>query len=232
MWKLRGLWLGALLLLSGCNNYVRSSQPWFTEADAKQAPAVRSGWWVMDDPECRVSIETPSADWPDCVGPILLPPGDRLVLRAGELPSGELLLVAGDPPIVQVLTRGDDKADPPTVDEYNYYGIAPRRRDPQGRIVALKAWLVLCGPPRPRTSDHPYEDRTRRPWPGLKIETEKPGCVAHDVGVLREAARRSRRFGEDGGGAQGFHWLRDWRPGDQTQEEWLAAQAKRSQEGS
>jgi hypothetical protein len=233
MTRFRGLWLGALLLLSGCNNYVRSSQPWFTDADAKQAPAVRSGWWVMNGPDCRFSVEAPSAAWPDCVQPIPLPPGDRLVLRVEETSGVEYLLVVGDPLIVQVLAAGD-KADPPTADEYGYYGLAPRRRDPQGRITAFDVWPVLCGPPRRITNKHPFDDRTRRPWPGLKIEAGKAGCAARDAKSLRDAARRSKRFEEYGGGGQspGFHWLRDWRPGDQTQEEWLAAQAEQSQEGS
>lgn len=233
MLRFRGFWLGALLLLGGCNNYVRSSQPWFTDADARQAPAVRSGWWVMDDPDCKLSVNAPSAAWPECVALYLLPPGDRLVLRAGEPTRGEYLLGAGDPLIVQVFAAGDDKADPPTADEYGYYGLVPRRRDPEGRITAFDVWPVLCGPPRRITNKHPFDDRTRRPWPGLKIEAEKAGCVARDVGVLRDAARRSKSLEEYGGGGQspGFHWLRDWRPGDQTQEEWLAALAKQSQEG-
>lgn len=230
MRSLRWVWLGALLLLGGCNNYVRSSQPWFTDADARQAPAVRSGWWVMRDPDCRFSAEAPSAAWPECVEPVLLPPGDRLVLRSDEPPRGEYLLAPGEPLIVQVLTGGDDKAEPPTADEYSYYGLRPRQRDPQGRITTFDVWLVLCGPPPRRTHGDAFGDRTRQPWPGLEMDAGTAGCTARDVEALRGAARRSKRLGERHGGDQTpvFQWIRDWRPGDQTREEWLAALAGQS----
>ena len=230
MRKSSGFWLGALLLLGGCTNYVKSSQPWFTAEHARQAPAVRSGWWVIVDTDCRFSAGAPSAAWPECVEPFLLPPGDRLLLRKASPDGsvdGEYLLVSGEPLIVQVFARGDGKAEPPTADEYGYYGLKPRRHDSQGRITAFDVWPALCGPPRPITNEHWFDDRTQRPWPGLDIGNEATGCTARDVETLRGAVRRSKRFGY-GGQAPAFRWIRDWRPGDQTQEEWLAALADQS----
>lgn len=221
-----GLIVATALLLGGCNNFVHSSRPWFTEADARQAPAVRSGWWVVSDPLCRFSsAEAPSSTWPKCVTRFLLPPGDRLILQGNESTRFEYLLAPGQPLIVQGLTPGDDRAEPPRADEYGYLGLQPRQRDPQGRITAFDLWFVLCGPPR-RTHGEPSPiDRTDRPWPGLVIEDEAAGCTARDVEALRGAARRSKRSGALSADHNLVRWIRDWRPGDQTREEWLAALA-------
>jgi hypothetical protein len=217
-------------MLGGCTNYVKSSQPWFTAEDARQAPAVRSGWWVANDPDCKFTAEAPSAAWPECVKPVLLPPGDRLILRTVEPSRGDYLLVAGEPAIVQVLVPGDKTAEPPTADEYTYYGLRTMRRDPQGRITTFDVWPVLCGPPDRKAWQHTFDDRPRRPWPGLENDPDAVGCTARDAQALRSAARRSKRLGAVYGRdiSPTFQWVRDWRPGDQTQEEWLAAFAEQS----
>jgi hypothetical protein len=231
--------VGAALLLAGatglggCTNYVVSSAPWFAAEDARQAPAVRSGWWKNDDPDCRFSAEAPSSAWPECAAHILLPPGDRLVLSIPsdkDVPSVEYLLAPGDPSIVQIFTRGDDKAAPATMDEYGYYGLKPGRWDAEQRITAFEAWAIVCGPPQRRSKGHPFNNQTRRLWPGLDIRKEDGGCTARNVEALRDAARRSEKLVRKGSDEPllAFHWIRDWRPGDQTQEEWLAAGAEQS----
>ena len=217
-------------LLGACTSDLRSNRPWFTVEDARSAPAVRSGWWAPVDKYCRIAAKAPSAAWPDCVAPILVPPGDRLIVEIemmGKTGGSSYLLVAGKPPILQVFNKDDSLGEPLKALEYAYYGVKPRRHDRQGRITALALWPTLCGPPGPATKAHPYLTPTQHPWPGLDLGFEAKLCTARDVQALREAVRRSAPFSQDRG-AIAFRWIRDWQPGDQTREEWLAALAAQS----
>ncbi|MDR6532616.1 hypothetical protein J2800_003374 [Caulobacter rhizosphaerae] len=149
---------------------------------------------------------------------MLAPSGWNGVL--GALDGTEHMLAGGDPMIAQYEFQTSETAAVPSQHAYLYFGVAALKRDEEGRAVVLRYWPTLCGPPR---RDRPAAV-TRHPWPGLSVKREG-GCVARDVGTLRKAAERSRALETD---IPTLRWLRDWRPGDQGEVDWLADQGIRT----
>jgi hypothetical protein len=210
--------VAAALFLSGCENYVIAEKPWFIAEDAVGAQAVRPGWWVEDTVDCRVDAEAPSTAFPDCAHIVLASSDWKGVLWAAD--GTEHMLVKGDPMIAQYEFLTSEDAAVPSQHAYLYLGFDALKRDAEGRALALRYWPALCGPPRP---NHPAA-ATRRPWRGLHLKKEG-GCVADDVRALRGAIDRSRALGTE---APTVRWLREWRPGDQSEADWLAAQGIRT----
>jgi hypothetical protein len=136
------------------------------------------------------------------------------VLRATD--GTEQILAGGDPLIAQYEFQTSEDAIVPSQHAYFYFGVGALKRDVEGRALVLRYWPTLCGPLR---SDRPVA-ATRRPWRGLRLMREG-GCVADDIHALRRAAERSRVLETE---TPTVRWLRDWRPGDQSEEDWLAAQ--------
>jgi hypothetical protein len=210
--------VAAALFLSGCENLVFSEKPWFSAQDAVGAQAVRPGWWMEDKPDCRVDLEASSTTWPDCVNLLLEPADWKGVLWATD--GTEHMLVEGDPMIAQYQAQTSKDAAVPSQNAYLYFGVAALERDATGRALVLRYWPTLCGPPR---RDRPNAV-TPRPWRGLRVKHEG-GCVAENVRTLRNAVERSRTIETD---TPTLRWLRDWRPGDQSEADWLAAQGIRT----
>jgi hypothetical protein len=157
----------------------------------------------------------------------------------------ESIIANGDPLIGQLRMQGDTGPDeelapttgtgpiPASEDDagggtgeqqgrsfYLYYAIRPTARDEAGRVTAIEAWGVACGPlPKPllpakgsrrnRASEELAEDTpsvTRQPFPGLTVVDDN--CVAESVEALRRAAVLSETLDEHGKS----HWVRDgWR---------------------
>ena len=210
--------VAAALFLGGCENLVFSEKPWFSAEDAVGVGAVRPGWWMEDEPGCHVDLEASSTAWPDCAK-IVLASGDwKGVLWAAD--GTEHVLVGGDPMIAQYQFQTSKDAAAPFQNAYLYFGAAALERDAEGRALVLRYWPTLCGPPR---HDRPTSV-TRRPWPGLHVQRDG-GCTADDVRTLRKAAKLSRALATE---APTLRWLRDWRPGDQSEADWLAAQGIRT----
>ena len=218
MCRYRGLWLSALLLLTGCENYVVSETPWFRPEHAAGVQQVRSGWWMVDDADCPVDPNVASTAWPDCANFALAPEDWAGVLRSDDGTS--LLLARGDPMIAQYEMTTSPEAAAPSQHGYLYFGVGVLERDEQGRALALNYWPALCGPLRP---DRPVA-ATRRPWPGLRLRRQG-GCLARDLAALRGAAKRSGALSTD---SFKVRWVRSWRPGDRSEADWLAAQGIRT----
>jgi hypothetical protein len=216
--KVPRLLLVVTLLLGGCENYVVAEKPWFTTRDTASAPLVRSGWWVMDQPDCSIDPDASSTAWPDCANAALVPRDWKGVLWADD--GTQHMLVPGDPMIAQYEFQTSHDAVVPSQHAYLYFGVAAVERDAEGRAMALRYWPALCGPPRP---DRPVA-ATRRPWPGVRLKREG-GCRARDIQALREAIEHSRAVAPD---QATVRWLRDWRMGDQSEADWLAAQGIRT----
>ena len=210
--------VASALFLSGCENYVVSEKPWFAAKDAVGAQAIRPGWWIADWPDCRVDSEAPNTAWPDCASATLVPVDWMGVLWAAD--GSKHLLAKGEPMIAQYEVRTSKGAALPSEHGYLYFGVAALKRDTEGRVLALRYWPTLCGPPPP---DRPGV-ATLQPWPGLRMR-HKGGCVAADVRVLRAATERSRALETETPTAR---WIRDWRPGDQSEADWLAGQGIRT----
>lgn len=218
------------VLLGGCGNQLYATKPWFTAKDAQGV--MRPGWWISNAADCSFGRDAPSAAWPECVQPLLVSQNDQGVLELPDPYQGssmEYLLAPGTPLILQLgLKNWRSEEGGERFDVYLYSGVEPVKRDRQGRLIVMDFWSVLCGPPPPRGKGDIYRGgRTSRPWPGLTMN-ESGGCTAHDVGALRDAASRSHRRAEAKGTSTPLRWIRDWRPGDQTREEWLAALADQS----
>jgi hypothetical protein len=210
--------LAAALFLGGCENLVFSEKPLFSVGEAVGARAVRPGWWMETAPECRVDLETSSTTWPDCANIVLVPENWKGSLWASD--GTEHMLVGGDPMIAQYQFRTSEAAAVPSQNAYLYFGVSALERDVEGRAVVLRYWPTLCGPSR---VDHPTA-ATRRPWVGLRMKREG-GCIAGDVHTLRKAVELSRAQETS---TPTLRWLRAWRPGDQSEEAWLAAQGIRT----
>ncbi len=206
------------LFLGGCDNLVFSETPWFSAKDAVGARAVRAGWWMEDKPDCPVDLAAPSTAWPGCTNFVLAPADWTGVLWASD--GTEQMLASGDPMIAQYQFQTPQDAAVPSQNAYLYFGVAAQKRDAEGRALVLRYWPTLCGPPR---RDRPTAV-TRHPWAGLHVQREG-GCVADDVRTLRKAVELSGARETD---APTLRWLREWRPGDQSEADWLAAQGIRT----
>jgi hypothetical protein len=107
----------AIAMLCGCTNQVRSTDPWFTKADAADAPSLRPGVWATDnpDPKCKVDEKAPLEAWPDCAHDQSFVVRADDILRLQVLTNGEeghttttyawaahaFILASGDPRIRQ-----------------------------------------------------------------------------------------------------------------------------------
>jgi hypothetical protein len=184
----------AAVSLSACN-VVMSEEPLFTEADAKQAPALRDGAWVSLTAECQAQWRDPEAPPPSCA--------EHGEVRAGRLvppdDPGQAVIVAGggQPLIVQVQFTQQEAATGEAFRIHVYGALKPTRFDDHGRVVEARRWLVLCGePPADAGLDslRREEHLTRRPLPGLTVDDELGICRARSSQAVRNAARASEAW--------------------------------------
>jgi len=188
----------AVLLLGGCN-MVHTDHPLFKAADAAGAPTFRPGIWADPDPGCNFDPNRPVKTWPDCAHGDAAPKAE---------PGATLLIVAGKPLIMQYGGKpADDQPGSPPV--YYYFGLEPLRLDASGRIIAMKAWPVQCGPPRRQGRTHHSPYGTRHPLPGMTMDADGNNCTTASIDAVRAAATPSEAWADKPGGA---YWVRD---GDQ-----------------
>jgi hypothetical protein len=199
---------GAALLLGGCN-MITSPTPMFSGADVLGQAQMRPGVWTQDQTSCPFDERQPMDAWPHCAGGWVARPGGVLAAPGGD-PKPALhfyptLLVAGDPPILQV--RADDKPGaPPT---YIYMGVKVLKTDAEGRIIAYQDWPALCGPPPPTDANGPtHNGQTLQPFAGLVLDKDDPNCVASSPAPIRISAARSEAWREKDA-IDHAHWVRD-----------------------
>lgn len=204
-------WLAiAASALSACNVVVTKA-PLFGKAEASRL-VMRDGVWTSPGDSCAFDETKPVDAWPECASPGLVRHGELLSWdrEAKAWKSGDIgvVFVGGEPIMLQAhatQTDGDDGF-------YLYAGIEPRL-DAQGRIIGLKAWPVLCGPPPPPppgtapSQDTATQSGTKAPFPGMVMDEKGQNCTTSDKDALRRAARESRRF--EGDALANIHWVRD-----------------------
>jgi len=186
-------WLAlcAVLLLGGCN-MVHSDHPLFAAKDAAGAPTFRPGIWAAPDPGCDFDPNLPVKAWPQCAHGDAAPTAE---------PGGTMLIVAGKPLLIQFSSApGNDPV------AFFYGAIEPLRLDAQGRIVAMKAWPVQCGPPHRQVRGDKGPRGTRHPLPGMTMDADGNNCTTASTDTVRAAAGPSRAWADSPGDA---YWVRD-----------------------
>ncbi|MBA3811030.1 MAG: hypothetical protein H0X27_05180 [Caulobacteraceae bacterium] len=199
----------ALALLSACN-VVITPAPLLTRADEAGAPAPRPGLWRFDgDADCRVDESRPLIEWPKCGAGAVLNAGTAGYFERGTgVPvwtTQPLILAAGAPRIAQAQVKfsGDVKVEGAT---YAYAGVRATKLDDRGRVVALSAWPVQCGPPPLAGEGGGAAAGTAKPLPGLTMKRGDPVCSTTSKSALREAAKASEAWAPNSLNA---HWVRN-----------------------
>ena len=214
----RLLVVAALVLLGACNMVV-TKEPVFSPADARGAPPMRPGVWAGEPgANCQLDEGKPLADWPSCAnGFVVLDDhtiGDFTDQGGKHVWSTtDVVLAAGEPRVLQVHATSDDPLMPSA---YLYAGFEPAKLDGAGRIVAGRAWFVICGPPPPPTKapgpggadTQQQRVGTLHPFAGLTMDKDGVNCTPDSPAALQGAARQSRELTAPKD-VSGSHWVRD-----------------------
>lgn len=231
----RLLIVGLLVLLAACNR-VQTKAPLFGPEDARGAPVLREGVWLVEGEtlflteiekpaRCRVDVAKPTSRWPKCARWLLVRDGRLHQYMRGE-GKGEsgwavqgFLIAATQPTILQ--TAGSIETwpvDPETEagdPSHQYFVLAPTAADPEGRTVAFDTWPVLCGP-HPTGKPGKGESArflTRELHPGLTAEpvdgADPNNCMTTSREALLSAAAASRGWH---GEPLKVRWVRDSYP--------------------
>jgi hypothetical protein len=209
--------LAGLYVLSGCNLLV-SKEPWFTEADAVDAPKFRDGLWTSTrQDDCKFDSANDPSTWPDCAlaakvrdnrwSSLERERGDDGNVKKFVWEEVDTLTVGGEPLIVQFKTDPQGLSDPS--EQFVYLAARPTQIDAQGKVIAFSAWAIVCGPVDRRAKKN-SEDAlvTKKPFKGLSV-TEY-NCVADGADAIRYAARQSENLVSNGQQQQTtVHWVRD-----------------------
>ena len=207
--------IAALALLGACN-IVTTNTPLFTKADAVGAPQLRPGVWDEDPAaDCTVDETKPLPDWPGCANGFVVI--DNSTFGGYSEKDGKRVwstvssvLAAGDPLVFQLLsTSATGSAPIPAT--YVYAGLAPTRRDAEGRVIATQSWPVQCGKPPPadaKTPDGGQRTGTLDPLPGMTMDADGVNCTTASPAALRAAAKASRKWTVSGE-TTAAHWVRD-----------------------
>ncbi len=177
---------------------------------------MRPGVWDGDPPAgCDVDEAKPFADWPSCsTGFVVRDDGafGEFTNQGGKRAwaSTDVVLAAGEPRILQMhVTAGSNDPLLPAV--YLYGAFEPTKLDAEGRIVAARSWIVVCGPPPPdgvKGADGKPHPGTLHPFAGLTMDSDGTNCTPTSPAALRNAGRESRGLAA-AKDINAAHWVRD-----------------------
>lgn len=182
----------ACVLASGCNA-VMADHPLFPETQRSTALMLEDGLWFRVDSECDVDLFKPKETWPNCADWMIFS-GSKAV-RSSDAKADEetedLLLVDGDPPLIQarVRTNGSETV-------YGFLGLEPIKRSPSGKLVLLDVWVVPCGTQEPGSGPSGKIE----PYPGISVE-----CRTDSAEAVRAAAPKGRTSDK---GLVRWQWVR------------------------
>jgi hypothetical protein len=209
-----------MLLLGACNMVV-TKEPLFSKADAAREPQLKQGVWRQADQDpCDVDETKPITDWPACA--------DGFVVKEGEVggyntdadgkkawASTDLVVAGGEPRVIQVQMKDlgvKGLGELPLGPMYLYMAAHPTKTDADGRILAYRAWPILCGPPPPPDAKGPDGKAMRmgtlKPLPGLAMDKDANNCTTSSQAVVHSAAKASEPW-QDKGSTSESHWVRD-----------------------
>ena len=198
----RTLCIALVVMTLGACNAVTSERPLFATGSGADAPALRTGIWVMPAEGCKVAVRAPISTWPECANGFVLGEADLsggVVDKAGSFQrSASYLKVGGDPLLLQIIPTLGRASDEPAI---LYVGWRPTAADAEGRITQARVWLPLCSRPG-------MEDRSMQR--GLISAGKDRPCLATNAAALRQAARQSEAwaFGAQASGLTA-RWVRD-----------------------
>lgn len=178
----------AAISVAACNGMVTSERPLFTAADSRGAPVLKNGVWAwIHAAGCQIDPKAEITAWPKCADPFLVKDGRLTALDAGRGErSAALLLVAGDPPLIQV----DDTVGADSSGAVVYTGLRTTQIDAKGGAAAFHPWVVLCVPPE-KGSSPPVDPKDVLPGFALSSGGD---CRVDDPGKVREAAKASEAW--------------------------------------
>jgi hypothetical protein len=184
-------WVLALVALSlgGCR-MVTSDRPVFTSGDAADAPALKSGLWALIEPGCRFNVRTAPEKWPECATALVLRDGAAIDARTGQTTRRSILIVGGDPVVIQAGTEEDGRKG------FAYLGLRPLAVDADGAVTRARVWPAQC-PPAP---------------PGRRGPSPGDTCLMAGQGQVRRAVAASEGpafAGQADDPGRVAYWIRD-----------------------
>ena len=201
--------------LAGCGNAVTSTKALFAASDARGQPQPRPGVWGYSSssklPTCKVDTSQPVGTWDSCAGGFIVRPGEIYSQDGPDKPlklEYRFVLARGAPAVFQALELGDKDL----YGQYYYAGVRPLKVDAQGRVIELKAWQAMCGPPPPDDPTGSSHKLTDRMIAGLSPDSRQDNCIAASASSVRISARDSDGWTtRSGGGVSEFYfqWVRD-----------------------
>lgn len=176
------------LVLSACNMVV-SSEPWL--ATSVDAPVMKPGLWAMlEDEDCEVDADLALEFWPDCAEATVISDDGSWYSQKEDSDEWEMItpvLEYDDPVIGQIELPKEIAAKEGGEALFLYFALQPERYDSQGKISAMRYWLVQCGPLS--TSGRSGFRSTDAPFDGLTVREDN--CEAESIEALRNAAALS-----------------------------------------
>jgi hypothetical protein len=217
MW--RALLIGlAAIILGGCG-LVYSPQPLFGPADAPGVPALRSGIWVLEDPDshCRPRPQASVRHWKGCETWMLVRDTDIATVETDRAWSSTGYLIASGEPLIWQIGPEADEAGL----RYVYFGLRALTSDAEGRVTRFEAWNGLCGPPQKvakpqdkrRAAHEPQKLDTAALLPGLVPTESGSDCWASHQAAVRRAVAYGAEHPEWRMNL-GLHWVREARADD------------------
>lgn len=218
MWRVLLIGLTAAML-GGCG-MVYSPQPLFGPTDVADAPALRPGIWVIEDPDspCRPRPQASVRQWKGCETWVLVREADLATVDHDGVWSSTGYLIASGEPMVWQLGPEAEEAGP----RYTYFGLKPATKDAEGRVTRFETWNALCGPPEPETKKSKAKRRAghepSKPdpaalLPGLVLTESGWDCVASDKAAVRGAVAYGAAHPEWPMNLA-LHWVREARVDD------------------
>ena len=227
----------AAMALSGCN-MVMTEKPMFAVAAGVGAPPLHPGVWRSEKAGCDFDESQPQNKWPLCsnaqasVGD---PPfwqevvGDPLILQTPiALPGAKAsdtmyfyvavrpLKLDTDGRVVAMKSWPVRCGPPPPPEKTERSATALPEQKPDSMTDAewadLKAKLSnLQAQTEKLQTELARAAPTKKPLPGMKMDKDSGGCKPGSVASLRNAAKASEAWADDGAVA---HWVRYPGPGD------------------
>lgn len=204
------LGLACGLVLTACNMVI-SDEPWLEARD--DAPVLKPGVWAtFEGDDCDFEGDIPVEFWPGCAEATVIGNDGSWYSRKEDSNEWEKItpVLAFDDPVVGQIELPKEIAMKEGGEAlFLYFALIPEEQDSDGRITAMRSWLVQCGPQS--TSGQNAFKTTDTPFEGITVHNDN--CVAESVDALRNAAAKSADLQEGGKYGRWMHDIEEGFPG-------------------